>query len=67
MPQVVLAHGVRQVDLVTKHQKGDGGEAIVRQQARELALRLGEALAVGGVDQVDDGVDFGVVVLPDLR
>jgi hypothetical protein len=47
---------IGQVDLVAQHEERHAGQAVVRQQAHELPLALREALAVGCIHQVHNGV-----------
>ena len=65
MSQLVLAHGVRVVDLVAEDQEGDFGEILHREQGVELGFGLGEALVVFGVDEEDDARHLGEVVAPE--
>lgn len=63
--QLVLGDGVGVVDLVAEDDKGHLGELLHGQERVELGLGLGEALVVLSVDEEDDAVDFGEVVLPE--
>jgi hypothetical protein len=62
--ELVLGDGVGVVDLVAQDAEGHLGELLHGQERVELGLGLGEALVVLGVDQEDDAVDLGEVVLP---
>lgn len=62
--QLVLGHGVRVVDLVTKNHEGHLAQLLHRQEGVELGLGLGEPLEVLGVHEEHDAVDFGEVVSP---
>mmetsp|Transcript_13 Transcript_13/g.41 ORF Transcript_13/g.41 Transcript_13/m.41 type:complete len:243 (-) Transcript_13:27-755(-) len=57
---------LRQVLLVAQHEERRARERRVAQQAVQLALRGAHALAIVGVDDVDDRVGAVVVVLPQL-
>lgn len=63
--QLVLGDGIGVVDLVAENDKGDLGKLLHGEERVELGLGLGEALVVLGVDEEDDAVDFGEVVLPE--
>ena len=65
MPQLVLAHRSRRVDLVAEDKEGDLRELLDGEEGVELRLGLGEALEVGAVDEEDDPVDLGEVVPPE--
>jgi len=64
MPELVLAHGVRVVDLVAQHEEGGLAQVLHAEQRVKLGLALGEALRVLCVDEEHDAADFGEVVLP---
>lgn len=64
VPQLFLADGARGVDLVAEDEERDLAELLDRKQRVELSLGLVEALRVLRVDEKDDAVDFGEVVLP---
>ena len=61
---LILAHGVGVVDLVSEDEEGHLGQLLHGQERIELGLGLGEPLVVLGVDQEDDAADFGEVVFP---
>lgn len=65
MPELVLAHSPRRVDLVAEDQEGDLRELLDGEQGVELRLGLGEPLKVGTVDEEDDAVDLREVVPPE--
>ncbi len=65
MPQLLLAHGVRVIDLVAEDQEGDFGKVFHGEEGVELGFGFGEALVVFGVDEEDDAADFGEVVAPE--
>lgn len=62
--ELILAHGIRVIDLVSKHQEGNLGQILHGEERVELGLGFGEALVVLCVDQEDDPADFGEVVFP---
>ena len=64
MSQLVLAHGARVVDLVSKNQEWNLGQFLHGEQGIQLGLGLDESLVVLRVDQEDNAADFGEVVLP---
>mmetsp|Transcript_91643 Transcript_91643/g.263733 ORF Transcript_91643/g.263733 Transcript_91643/m.263733 type:complete len:285 (+) Transcript_91643:153-1007(+) len=65
VPQLVLTRRRRDVDLVAENDERHGGEGLVLQQPRQLLPRLLEARAIRGVDEEDDAVHGGEVILPD--
>jgi len=65
MPQLLLAHGVRMIDLVAEDQEGDFGEVFHGEEGVELDFGFGETLVIFGVDEEDDAADFGEVVAPE--
>ena len=65
MPELVLAHSARRINLITEDEEGDLRELLDGEQSVEFCLRLGEPLEVGTVDEEDDTVDFGEVVPPE--
>lgn len=64
MPQLLLAHSVRVIDLVAEDEKGNFGEVFHGEEGVELGFGFGEAFVVFGVDEEDDPADFGEVVAP---
>lgn len=64
MPQLILAHSVGVINLVTQDKEGSLAQVLHAEQRIELGLALGEALGVLGVDEEDDAADLGEVVLP---
>jgi hypothetical protein len=64
MSQLVLAHGIGVIDLVSEDEEGHLGQLLHGEEGVELGLGLGEALVVLGVDEEDDPADFGEVVFP---
>lgn len=62
--ELILGDGVGVIDLVAEHEERHLGQILHGEQGVELGLGLGEALVVFGIDQEDDAVDFGEVVLP---
>lgn len=65
MPELILADGIRVIDLVAEDEEGHLGEFLHSQQRVELGLGLGEAFGVLGVDEEDDAANFGEVVFPE--
>lgn len=63
--QLVFRDGVGVVDLVAEDHKGHLGQLLHGEQRVELGLGLGEPLVVLRVDEEDDTVYFGEVVLPE--
>ncbi len=64
MSQLLLADGIRVIDLVPQDQKGHFGEVFHGEQGVKLGFGFREALEVFGVDEEDDAGDFGEVVAP---
>ena len=64
MPQLILAHSVGVINLVTQDKEGSLAQVLHAEQRVELRLALGEALRVLGVDEEHDAADLGEVVLP---
>lgn len=62
--ELILAHGIRVIDLVSKHQEGNLGQILHGEEGVELGLGFGEALVVLCVDQEDDPAYFGEIVFP---
>jgi hypothetical protein len=62
--ELILGDRVGVIDLVAEHEEGHLGEVLHGEQGVQLGLGLGEALVVLGIDQEDDAVDLGEVVLP---
>jgi hypothetical protein len=62
--EFILGDGVGVIDLVTENEEGNLGQVLHGEQGVQLGLGLGEAFVVLGIDQEDDAVDFGEVVLP---
>mmetsp|Transcript_4088 Transcript_4088/g.16756 ORF Transcript_4088/g.16756 Transcript_4088/m.16756 type:complete len:226 (-) Transcript_4088:205-882(-) len=62
--ELLFARRVRDVDLVAQDQERHLPEGIIGQQRVQLLLALGEALLVNRVDEEHDGVNLGVVILP---
>jgi hypothetical protein len=65
MPQLVLADGIRMIDLVAQNQKGCLVEILHTQQRIQFCLALCEPLGVFRVYQEDDAGDFGEVIAPE--
>lgn len=65
MPQLILGHGIRVVDLVAQDEEGHARELLHGEQGVQLGFGLGEAFEVLGVDEEDDAAYFGEVVLPE--
>jgi len=65
VPQLVLGHRVRVVDLVAEDQEGDLGEIFHGQEGVQFGFGFCEAFVVLGVDEEDDAADFGEVVFPE--
>ena len=64
LAQFLLRDGTGRVDLVAKDEEGHFGELLDREERVELGARLGESLVVLRVDEEDDAVHLGEVVLP---
>ena len=64
IPQLLLRNGSLRVNFVSEHEEGDLGKLLDREKSIELRLGLVEALNVLRIDEEDDAVDFGEVVLP---
>lgn len=64
MSQLLLANGLRMVDLVSQDQEGNLGKLLHAQQCIQLGLALQQSLPVLRIDQEHDAGDFGEVVLP---
>ena len=64
MAELVLGDGVGVVDLVAQDDEGHLAQLLHGQEGVELGLGLGEALVVLGVDEEDDAVDLGEIILP---
>ena len=62
--QLLLADGARRVNLVAEDQERHPRELLDGEQRVELRAALAEALVVLCVDEEDDAVDLGEVVLP---
>ena len=65
MPKLILTHGTRRVNLVTKDQERNLRELLNGEQSVELRLGLGEPLEVRAVDEEDDAVNLREVVTPE--
>lgn len=63
--ELVLGDGVGVVDLVAEDDKRHLLQLLHGQEGVELGLGLGEALVVLRVDEEDDAVDLGEVILPE--
>lgn len=63
--QLVLAHGVGVVDLVSEDEEGHLGQVFHGEEGVELGLGFREPLVVLCVDKEDDAAYFGEVVLPE--
>lgn len=62
--EFLLRDGAGSVDLVAEDEEGDLAELLDGEESVEFGLGLVEAFRVLGVDEEDDAVDFGEVVLP---
>lgn len=62
--ELELGNGLGHVDLVSKNQEGHSLELLNGKQRVELGLGLGESSRVGGIDEENNAVDLGKVVLP---
>jgi hypothetical protein len=62
--ELILGDGVGVIDLVAEHEEGHLGQVLHGEQGVQFGLGLREALVVLGIDQEDDTVDLGEVVLP---
>lgn len=65
MSQLVLADGVRVIDLVAQDDEGDLGQLLHGEEGVELGFGFGKALVVLGVDEEHDAGDLREVVLPE--
>ena len=65
MSQLILAHCVGVIDLVSQNQKRGLGQIFHGEEGVELGFGLGEAVVVFGVDEEDDAGDFGEIVAPE--
>lgn len=63
--QLVLAHSIGMVDLVSEDEEGHLSEILHGEEGVQLGLGFLETLVVLGVDEEDDSADFGEVVLPE--
>lgn len=64
MPQFVLAHSTRSINLVSENKEWNLGQLLNGQQCVELRLRFRETLEVGGIDEEDDAINLREVVTP---
>lgn len=64
-PQLILAHRIRVINLVSQYHEWCLGQLLHAQQRIELGFRFVETLVVFGVDEEDDTGDFGEVVPPE--
>jgi hypothetical protein len=62
--QLILAHGIRVIDLVAQDQERYFGKIFHREEGVELGFRLGKTFVVFGVDEEDDAGNFGEIVTP---
>lgn len=65
MPELLLTHSTRCVDLVTENKERNLGEFLDRKKSIQFRLGFGETFKVGRVDKEDDTVDLGEVVTPE--
>jgi hypothetical protein len=65
MSQLILAHGIRVINLVTQNDKGDFAQLLHGKQSIKLGLGLDETLVILGIDEEDDTGDFWEVILPE--
>lgn len=65
MPELLLAHSTRRVDLVAEDKERNLRELLNREESVEFRLGLGKPFEVGTVDEEDDAVDLGEVVFPE--
>ena len=52
------------IDLVAQDEEGDVGQLVGGEEGIELLLGLGETSPIDGIDEVNDAVDGGEIVLP---
>lgn len=64
MPQLILTHRRRVINLIPQNQERRLVQLFHAQQRVELGFALRESLGVLGVDQEDDAAHFGEVVFP---
>lgn len=64
VPQLVLAHGIRMVNLVAEDEERNLGQFLHGQESVKLGLGFGEPLRVLGIDKEDDAAHLREVVLP---
>lgn len=65
MPELVLTHRTRGINLVAEDKERNLRELLNGQQRVELRLGLGEPLKVRAVDEEDDAVNLGEVITPE--
>ena len=65
MAELVLGDRIGVVDLVAQDDEGHLGELLHGQEGVELGLGLGQALVVFRVDEENDAINFGEVILPE--
>ena len=65
MPELVLAHSARRINLVAEDKERNLGELLDGEEGIKLRLGFREPLKVGTVDKEDDPVDLGEVVPPE--
>jgi hypothetical protein len=65
MPQIILTHCIRMINLIPENQKGHFGQLLHAQKRIKLGLAFWQALVVLGVDEEDDAADFWKIVFPE--
>lgn len=63
--ELLLRDGAGSVNLVSENQEGNTLELLDGKESIQLSLGLQETLAVLAINQEDNAVDFGEVILPD--
>lgn len=64
IPQLILTHRARRIDLVAEEHEGDFRELLDGEERVEFGFGFVESFRVLRVDEEDDSVNFGEVVLP---
>lgn len=64
MSEHILRDGFRVIDLVAQDQKWDLGKFLHSQKGVKFSLGLGETFMINGIDEENDSVHIGEIVLP---
>ena len=62
--ELLLRCGGGHINLVAQDEEGDVGQLVGGEKGIELLLGLGETSPIDGIDEVNDAVDRGKVILP---